>query len=50
MGECVLLVQKLFLEHPALLEYAGGADGVHALIGRLQAEHSRRLSRLGLAS
>lgn len=50
MGECVLLVQKLFLEHPALLGYAGGADGVHALIGRLQAEHSRRLSRLGLAS
>ncbi len=50
MGESLLLVQKLFQEHPALIEYAGGPEGVHALILRLQAEHSRRMGRLGLAS
>lgn len=50
VGESLLLVQRLFTEHPALAEYAGGSEGVSALIGRLQAEHSRRLTRLGLAS
>ena len=48
MGECLLLVQRLFIEHPALVEYAGG--DVQALIGRLQADHSRRMNRLGLAA
>lgn len=50
VGESLLLVQRLFVEHPALSEFAGGSEGVSALVGRIQANHARRLSRLGLAS
>lgn len=49
-GEALTLVRRLFVDHPVLLELVEEDDGVSALMGRLQAAHSRRLTRLGLAS
>jgi len=52
VGESLTLVQRLFQEHPALVELTGGegepAARISHLMGQLQAEHSRRLQRLGL--
>ncbi len=50
-GEALTLVQRVFQAHPALGELAASraaGDGASRLIGELQAEHSRRLQRLGL--
>jgi hypothetical protein len=50
VGEALTIVRRLFQEHPALVELAGpdGEASVSRLVGDLQAEHSRRLGRLGL--
>ncbi len=54
VGEGIMLVRRLFTEHPELAELIPG-DGdapsrEAALLGRLQAGHARRLSRLKLTS
>lgn len=52
VGEALSIVQRAFAEHPALVELAGSDDDaaarVQRLVTELQAEHSRRLTRLGL--
>lgn len=52
VGEALSIVQRLFVEHPALAELACGegdrAVRVQRLVAELQAKHSRRLGRLGL--
>lgn len=52
VGEALSIVQRLFQEHPALVDLACGEGDssarVQRLVAELQAEHSRRLGRLGL--
>ncbi|NLI18604.1 MAG: hypothetical protein GX427_07290 [Actinomycetales bacterium] len=51
-GESLTLVQRLFAEHPALVELVteegDEAARLSRLMGHLHVEHSRRLQRLGL--
>jgi hypothetical protein len=52
VGEALTIVQRLFQEHPSLIELACGEQDpgmrIQRLVTDLQAEHSRRLGRLGL--
>lgn len=54
VGEAISLAHRILAERPELVELLDGEDDpaarVRALVARLQANHSRRMGRLGLTS